>query len=78
MRILQAGNANFGYVLAKELRKRDIESDLLISREIISGTDASINDPLSYDTNIDSYPDWVHFGPINSRMKVFEITKIKE
>ena len=76
MRILQAGNANFGYVLAKELRKRGIESDLLISREIISGDDASINDPLSHDTNIDSYPDWVHFGSINSRMKIFEITKI--
>lgn len=76
MKILQAGNANFGYVLAKELRKRGIESDLLISQEIISGVDASINDPLSHDRNIDSYPDWVHFGPINSRMKIFEITKI--
>lgn len=76
MQILQIGNANFGYVMAKELRKKGIESDLLISQEIISGPNASINDPRSHDKEIDRYPDWVHFAPINSRAKIFQITKI--
>jgi glycosyltransferase involved in cell wall biosynthesis len=76
LRILQVGNANFGYVMAKELRKRGIESDLLISKQIISGPNASINDPRSHDSEIESYPEWVHFAPINSRTKIFEITKI--
>ena len=76
MRILQIGNANFGYVMAKELRKKGIESDLLISKEIISGSNASINDPRSHDNEIESYPEWVHFAPINSKLKIFQITKI--
>ena len=76
LRILQVGNANFGYVMAKELRKKGIESDLLISREIISGPNAVINDPRSHDNEIDSYPEWVHFAPINSRLKIFQITAI--
>ena len=75
MRILQVGNANFGYVLARELRKRGIESDLLISQKIISGPDAKINDPLSHDKSTKSYPNWVHFGPINSRKKIFTVVK---
>ncbi len=75
MRILQAGNSNFGYVIARELRKKGIETDLLISKQIISGK-ASINDPLSFDPNLDSYPDWIIFGDINRRSKVFNIMKI--
>jgi len=70
------GNANFGYAMAKELRRKGIESDLLISKQIISGPNASINDPRSHDNEIKSYPDWVHFAPINSRTKIFQITKI--
>lgn len=75
MKVLQVGNANFGYVLSKELRKRGIQSDLLISQKIISGPDAAINDPLSHDKEADSYPNWVHFGPINSRKKIFNVVK---
>lgn len=61
--------------MAKELRKNGIESDLLISKEIISGPNASINDPRSHDKEIQDYPEWVHFAPINSRTKIFQITK---
>lgn len=75
MKILQTGNSNFGYVLARELRKKGIETDLLISKQIISGR-ASINDPLSFDPNLKSYPDWIIFGDINKRSKVFNIMKI--
>ena len=75
MRILQAGNSNFGYVLARELRKKGIETDLLISKQIITGR-ASVNDPLSYDKDLQDYPDWVIFGEINRRSKVFSITKL--
>ncbi len=74
MKILQAGNSNFGYIIAKELRKRGIETDLLISKQIISGQ-ASINDPINYDNDLDSYPEWVIFGEINKRTKIFDIIK---
>jgi len=74
LRILQAGNSNFGYIIAKELRKRGIETDLLISKQIISGQ-ASINDPINYDKDLDSYPEWVIFGEINKRTKIFDIIK---
>jgi len=75
MRILQAGNANFGYVMARELRKKGIEADLLISKQIISGR-ASINDPIQHDHDLDSYPEWVVFDEINKRTKVFNIIKM--
>jgi len=75
LRILQAGNSNFGYVMAKELRKRGIEADLLISKQIISGS-ASINDPLLHDQELDSYPEWVIFGEINKRTKISNIIKM--
>ena len=57
MRVLQAGNPNFGYVMARELRKRGIETDLLISKKSISGVGpygvtGSINDPLSYEKDL--------------------------
>jgi glycosyltransferase involved in cell wall biosynthesis len=80
MRILHAGNANFGYVMARELRKRGIETDLLISKEIISNTknyeiDASINDPLKHDKDLKEYPDWIHFADISKKTNVFKIAK---
>jgi glycosyltransferase involved in cell wall biosynthesis len=61
MKILQTGNANFGYVIARELRKRGIESDLLISKQIISGKGNTVNDPLNLEKDLSDYPDWVHF-----------------
>jgi len=75
MRILQAGNSNFGYVMAKELRKKGIEADLLISKQIISGR-ASINDPLQHDHDLDSYPEWVIFSEINKRTKIFNVSNL--
>jgi len=74
VKILQAGNSNFGYIIAKELRKRGIEADLLISKQIISGQ-AVINNPLGYDPSLDSYPEWVFFGEINKRTKIFNVIK---
>jgi glycosyltransferase involved in cell wall biosynthesis len=81
MKILQAGNANFGYILARELRKRGIESDLLLSKESIKGigvygVTAEINDPLSHDQKLKSHPDWMIFDQINKKAKVFHIAKI--
>jgi glycosyltransferase involved in cell wall biosynthesis len=81
MKILQSGNANFGYVLAKELRKRGIETDLLISKASISGVgiygiSASINDPLTHDKDLKSYPDWIIFDDIDKKSKVFSIAKL--
>ncbi len=61
MRILQAGNPNFGYVMARELRKRGVEADLLVSRQAVTGPDLSINDPTSHDPGAGACPDWVIF-----------------
>ena len=81
MKVLQAGNPNFGYVLARELRKRGIEADLLISKKAISGigsygVTASINDPLTHDSNLESYPDWIIFDDIDKKSKIFHIAKL--
>ena len=81
LKILQAGNPNFGYVMAKELRKRGIEADLLISKKAISGVGAygvtaSINDPLSHDKNLDCYPEWIIFDDIDKKSKIFHIAKL--
>jgi glycosyltransferase involved in cell wall biosynthesis len=81
VKILQAGNPNFGYIMARELRKRGIEADLLISKKAISGigaygVTASINDPLSHDSNLESYPDWIIFDDIDKKSKIFHIAKL--
>ena len=81
MRILQAGNANFGYVMARELRKRGIHADLLVSKSSISsigvyGASASVNDPKSHDPNLDSYPDWIIFGDIDKKSKALHISHL--
>ncbi len=80
MKILQAGNPNLGYIMARELRKRGIEADLLISKKSISGIgyygDASTHDPLSYDSDLKSYPDWIIFDDIDKKSKIFHIAKL--
>ena len=81
MRILQAGNANFGYIMAKELRRRGFEADLLISKSDISGTGtyataASVNDPKNHDPGMDSYPDWVIFDDIGKKSHVLRIANL--
>jgi len=79
MRILQAGNVNFGYIMAKELRKRGIESDLLLSNVLFRGSDLSINDPLNHDKDIDSLPDWVFFKDTRfGRRKMSVIKKMRK
>jgi glycosyltransferase involved in cell wall biosynthesis len=73
MRILQAGNANFGYVMAKELRKRGIEADLLVSYQQISGSNFSINDPKNHDDELSSYPNWMFFYDRDKKRKTIDI-----
>jgi len=81
VRILQSGNANFGYVLAKKLRGAGIEADLLISRDSIEGVGvygitASVNNPVSHDKDLKEYPEWIKFAEINKKTKVLKISKI--
>jgi glycosyltransferase involved in cell wall biosynthesis len=60
MKILQSGYVAFGYVMAKELRKRGIESDLLVPKQFMEGKDEISNNPLSLDEELtDSLPEWV-------------------
>ena len=62
MKVLQFGNPNFGYIISRELRKRDIQCDLLISKQSIFGSNLmSINDPRKLDKNSDKFPEWVNF-----------------
>jgi hypothetical protein len=75
MRILQVGNANFGYVMAKELRKKGIECDLLISHQQISGSSFSINDPKNHDGELSSYPNWMFFYNRDRKGKTIEIIR---
>jgi len=67
--------------MARELRKRGIETDLLISKKSISGVGpygvtGSINDPLSYEKDLKSYPDWIIFDDIDKKSKIFHISKL--
>jgi glycosyltransferase involved in cell wall biosynthesis len=75
MRVLQIGNANFGYAMAKELRKRGFESELIIAKSVVSGSLRSINDPLSHDSSLTSYPDWVKFYDVNKRGKTIQLIR---
>lgn len=76
MKILQAGNANFGYVLARELRKIGIDSDLLISKQIISGKTLSVNNPINLDKSLGgSLPDWVHFYDLDDGNWKYSVIK---
>ena len=61
--------------MARELRKKGIESDLLVPKQMISGSFTSINDPLTFDKNIDSYPDWVHIYDNTKKGKLLSILK---
>jgi len=76
MRILQVGNANFGYVMARELRKKGFEVDLLISKQMIAGTITQINDPLNYDKDLEYYPEWVYDYDRNKTSKIFHIIRL--
>jgi len=76
MRILQAGNANFGYVMARELRKKGFEVDLLIPKQMIAGTITQINDPLNYDKDLEYYPEWVYDYDRNKTSKIFHIIRL--
>jgi len=60
MKILQVGNANFGYVMTKELRKRGIKADLLIPKQMIEDTMTEINNPLNHDKELDQLPKWIY------------------
>lgn len=76
MRILHAGNANFGYVMSKELRKKGIESDVLVSEQSVSMKDRSMHNPLTHDKNIgSSLPEWFHTYDLKSAGWKFQILK---
>jgi len=58
MKILQAGNlTNLGYVTTRELRKNDIDSEL-----IMEANPKKTSDPKLFDQNLDdNYPNWIKF-----------------
>ena len=75
MKILYAGNiANIGYTVAKELRKNDLEIDLLMEKSPIVE-----QDPLKQDPDLqNSYPDWVKFYEKNQsgwKRKIIKLMK---
>lgn len=79
MRILHIGNTTMGYVMAKELRKRGFESDLLVLPTMVERQNYwPINDPLTQEKNVKEYPSWVSFFPKknNKILKLYDIIKI--
>lgn len=79
MRILHVGNTTMGYVMARELRKRGFESDLLVLPTMIERENYwPINDPLTQEKNLKEYPPWVSFFPKtnNKILKLIKMIKI--
>jgi len=76
MHILQAGVAGLGYVMAKELRKKGIKSDILISKQHMIGDNSNTDDPRNLDQNLDSFPDWVHIYDL--KKKGWKLAILKE
>lgn len=73
MRVIVAGNlANTGYQIARLLRDKGIDAELLIKKN-----DLLIHDPKSFD-NIIKYPDWIKFWDgmrKNWKFKIISIMK---
>src|SRR5690242_12802468 len=68
MRVLVAGNlANTGYQIAKSLRGKGIDAELLIKKN-----DLPIHDPKSFD-DIISYPTWIKFWDGTRKSWKFQI-----
>lgn len=79
MRILHIGNTTMGYVMARELRKRGFESDLLVLPTMVERQNYwPINDPLTQEKDIKEYPSWVSFFPKknNKILKMYNLIKI--
>ena len=71
MRVIIAGNlVNTGYYIAKLLRTKGIDAELLMKKN-----DLLINDPKTFD-NIIEYPDWVRFWDGTREDWAFRIIKI--
>jgi glycosyltransferase involved in cell wall biosynthesis len=68
-----------GYVMAREMRKRGFESDLLVLPTMVERENYwPINDPLTQEKEIKEYPSWVSFFPKKSNkvLKLIEMIKI--
>jgi len=75
MKILHVGNVGTAYVIVRELRKRGIDSNLLIEKQQIEGL-ASINNPIKFDKGLDgSIPEWVNFYSTNEKNWKFNLLK---
>jgi glycosyltransferase involved in cell wall biosynthesis len=67
MRILHSGNlVNVGYYHAKELRKQNISTDLLMNKN-----PGPTDNPLNYDDELSKYPEWIKFYDLNKHWKFF-------
>jgi len=78
MKILHVGNVGTAYVIVRELRKRGIDSNLLIEKQQIEGL-ASINNPIKFDKGLDgSIPEWVNFYSTNEKNWKFNLLKKNE
>lgn len=76
MKILQSGYIAFGYVMAKELRKRGFESDLLVPKQLMEDQEDISNNPLSLDSELKgSLPEWII--PYDLKKKGWQYTVLK-
>jgi glycosyltransferase involved in cell wall biosynthesis len=75
---LHIGNVGTGYNVVKELRRRGYEADLFVGKNQTGGKYTSVNNPLSFDFNSDSIPDWFHEfdgKPWRSKFKIIKLMK---
>lgn len=72
MKILVAGNlANYGYYLTKLLRKEGIDAELLMQK-----FPASVQDPKSFDKDMEEYPSWIRFWDNHNKKWKTEVIRI--
>ena len=72
MRILHAGSmVNFGYIVTTQLRQKNYDVDLVIAKNPIK-----TDDPLVFDPNLKSYPEWIKFFDRKKSSWKWDLVKI--
>jgi len=76
MNILHVGNADSGYVIAKELRKKGLDCDFLTPKQMVFGKNQSVSNPLNFDNDLKGeLPPWMHFYDLNEKGWKYQLIK---
>ena len=76
MNVLHVGNADSGYVIAKELRKKGLNCDFLTSKQMVYGKNQSVSNPLNFDAELEgNLPSWMQFYDLNEKGWKYNLIK---